>query len=330
MATREVSIRAVRSVSDGVNRAVIAANNEVPGSRGKVDLEALDTAQYMRNPVVLWMHNQRDLPVARTTSLTRNGTEWEAEFEFLPGDERAERVQNAWHRGFINAASIRWDEKSNELLEWSFVGVPADPDALRVSHQRMIDDIVSPVREEQTMPEEPAAPAFDAEQFRTELLTEVASMLETARAAPTPDPAPEPAPAAAAPAVDTEAEINLRARARADLMVAAAPFIDDGVDIGGMSDEQILRTALGADAEGSVDFMRGQLSVMVRARTRAAQERETLRAAPDPAAPQPLAFLSSQADELNRVYDPNITVARSKAYEDYKQHLRDAWRGEGN
>lgn len=329
MPHREVSIRAQRSMGGGRFRAVIAANNEVAGSPHVVDLEQLGTGQYLRNPVVLWMHDQRNLPVARTTSLQREGAVWEAEFEFLPGDDRAERVQNAWERGFLNAASINWDEDTNELLEWSFVGVPADPDALRVTHMRMIDAMVSD-RKEPAMAEE-VTPAFDAEQFRKEVMAEVAATVEAALSAA---PAPQE-PAAAVPSqeaapveqADMETEIAARAHARADLLVSAAPFVP-GVDMSGMSDEQILRAALGPEAGGSVEYMRGQLHTMSRARAqgaaRAAEQRSSLRAAPEqPEVPPPL--ISNQADEMMRVYDPNITAARNKVYSEYVRSLETAW-----
>ena len=73
-----------------------------------------------------------------------------AEFEFLEDDAFAQRIRNAWDKGFLQAASISWlpiesvpakyggvRDVRAELLEWSIVSVPADPDALRESHRRM-------------------------------------------------------------------------------------------------------------------------------------------------------------------------------------------------
>ena len=37
----------------------------------------------------------------------------------------------------------RWRDTHSELLEWSIVAVPADPDALRKSHLRMIEAVVA-------------------------------------------------------------------------------------------------------------------------------------------------------------------------------------------
>ena len=79
-----------------------------------------------------------------------------AEFEFLEDDPFAQRIRNAWDKGFLQAASISWlpiesmPAKSGgardvraELLEWSIVSVPADPDALRETHRRMLESLVT-------------------------------------------------------------------------------------------------------------------------------------------------------------------------------------------
>jgi hypothetical protein len=79
-----------------------------------------------------------------------------ADFEFLAEDPFAQRVKNAWDKGFLRAASIswlpmesapaksgRWRDTKSELLEWSLVAVPADPDALREAHSRMLHQFLT-------------------------------------------------------------------------------------------------------------------------------------------------------------------------------------------
>ena len=64
-------------------------------------------------------------------------------------------MRNAWDQGFLRAASISWlplesrptdggrlRDTRSELLEWSIVAVPADPDALRESQRRLISAYV--------------------------------------------------------------------------------------------------------------------------------------------------------------------------------------------
>ncbi|MCH8858941.1 MAG: hypothetical protein IID54_05090 [Proteobacteria bacterium] len=64
-------------------------------------------------------------------------------------------MKNAWDQGFLRAASISWiplesipaqgggwQDARSELLEWSIVSLPADPDALRESHRLMLDSFL--------------------------------------------------------------------------------------------------------------------------------------------------------------------------------------------
>ena len=72
-----------------------------------------------------------------------------ADFEFNSNDPFAARVENAWNNGFLRAASIHYlptrivevkDARGrvervrieeSDLLEWSLLPVPADPDSVR-------------------------------------------------------------------------------------------------------------------------------------------------------------------------------------------------------
>lgn len=108
---------------------------------------------YLKNPVVLYGHNYRAQPVARTLSLTiEPGAGIVAQFEFPPfgTSAQADEVHGLWRAGFLNAASIgfmplTWVNLETdhdtwfpprkftewELFEWSIVTVPANREALR-------------------------------------------------------------------------------------------------------------------------------------------------------------------------------------------------------
>jgi len=123
--------------------------------------DGADIKNYMKNPVVLWAHDYRSLPVAKALKIEvmeRIGIK--ATFQFPePGtSEQADAVRKLWAGGFLNATSIgfipkEWEEREGdedaddylyprkintwELLEFSIVPVPANQEALRLGAKLM-------------------------------------------------------------------------------------------------------------------------------------------------------------------------------------------------
>lgn len=108
---------------------------------------------FLKNPVVLAFHNSRAmLPIARATSLTAYPLEKRVESTARFGDEEtlgewgktADSFYKAYKNGFMSAVSIGfyakdyvWDKLRGgflitdwELVEYSAVPIPANPDAL--------------------------------------------------------------------------------------------------------------------------------------------------------------------------------------------------------
>ena len=161
---RSMSMDIVQRSAAGANRRIvtIAANNRARATP-ELDLRGLRFDNYRRNPVVMWAHDavgrspSGGLPIGRTLSIARaQDGGIVAEFEFLDDDPFAQRIRNAWDKGFLQAASISWlplesrpaangglRDIRSELLEWSIVSVPADPDALRESHRRMLNSLLT-------------------------------------------------------------------------------------------------------------------------------------------------------------------------------------------
>ena len=160
---RSMSMDIVQRAAVSANRrsVTIAANNRARATP-ELELGGLQFDNYRRNPVVMWAHDavgrspSGGLPIGRTLSIGR-ATDGGivAEFEFLDDDPFAQRIRNAWDKGFLQAASISWlplesrpaangglRDIRSELLEWSIVSVPADPDALRESHRRMLNSLL--------------------------------------------------------------------------------------------------------------------------------------------------------------------------------------------
>ena len=130
--------------------------NEKARDGVSIDSDTIDFSNYEKNPVVLYAHDfmgrteSGGLPIGRTLKLVRAADgQIRADFEFLDGDPFAARVRNAWDRGFLRGASIGWrttcpSERApkSELLEWSIVAVPADPDALRDAYHSIISALI--------------------------------------------------------------------------------------------------------------------------------------------------------------------------------------------
>jgi HK97 family phage prohead protease len=106
-----------------------------------------DTTTYEQNPTVLWSHDYSSLPIAKTISIahTKNGLMAVAEFPAKGVHPFADTVFELLKGGFLSAASVgfRPVEQSpatdrakgfnyakQELLEWSIVPIPANPEAL--------------------------------------------------------------------------------------------------------------------------------------------------------------------------------------------------------
>ena len=148
---RLMVVAEARQAEDGSAHRMVIAANEVSRNGDDLNLRGVSFKSYRKNPVVLWAHNTYSgIPIAKTLKIGHDDQgRIEAEFQFNSDDEFAARVENAWNGGFIRAASIRYIPTKvvevrneagelerfridkSELLEWSLVSVPADPDSVR-------------------------------------------------------------------------------------------------------------------------------------------------------------------------------------------------------
>ena len=114
-----------------------------------VAVDGWDLTQYLKNPVVLWAHDGSMLPIGKATKVWADNGALHATAEFTPpGMVRFNDVVfDLYKGGFLNAVSVgfrptKWafsedkdrkygiDFMSQELLEFSAVPVPANPEAL--------------------------------------------------------------------------------------------------------------------------------------------------------------------------------------------------------
>lgn len=109
----------------------------------------LDWTNYQKNPVMLWAHDAKALPIAKGIGMRKVGTKTLWDYEFAPADANpvAEQVLKLIDGDFLKTVSIGfipkavtrvdtkdrkgWDIDAAEALEVSVVPVPSNPDALR-------------------------------------------------------------------------------------------------------------------------------------------------------------------------------------------------------
>ncbi len=158
-----------RKGAEGQDEICITTPNYDRGNDRVFPLGAI-LDNYQRNPIVMWLHDYKGqtpaagIPVAKCPYLktSEEGIIAGAP-QFLEGDPFAERVKNAWDKGFIKTASIGFapvdyeqnekggtDYKTWEMLEWSLVPIPMNAEAMRIAKSMGIEDLIDVV----TKPEE--------------------------------------------------------------------------------------------------------------------------------------------------------------------------------
>lgn len=106
-------------------------------------IDGWDLSFFESNPVVLWAHDYGSLPIGMATKVYKDGKNLIAEGVFAPAEANplAQQVRKLYELGMMNATSIGAIvlEQNGpviskaELLEFSFVPVPANPYALRLN-----------------------------------------------------------------------------------------------------------------------------------------------------------------------------------------------------
>lgn len=157
---------------------------------------------YRANPVALFAHLQRELPIGQAIAVAVEGGELVATIKFASAraNPLAENVWQSIVEGTLRAVSVgfyphtvRWEKRldqevlvldDNELFEISVVPVPANPEALAKARARAFEMAKREAPAAESPPAEPspstAAPSPDAP-------------------APSPEPAPAPEPSPAEP-----------------------------------------------------------------------------------------------------------------------------------
>lgn len=145
-------IRAVKASDDGTvasrTRQFVISTGNPDRDNDVVEASGWLLENYRKNPVVLWAHDYRSLPIGKATMVGIEGGKLVANAEFAD-HEMANTVLRLIDGGFLRATSVGFrptkyvfnedrrgiDFSEQELLEFSVVPVPANPEALIMSRE---------------------------------------------------------------------------------------------------------------------------------------------------------------------------------------------------
>jgi len=126
-----------------VSTGVLDAHGE------RINVEGINTKDFMKNPVVLWGHDGFNLPIAKALKGWKENGKLMAKAQFYLKDAFARKVYDYIVDGYLNAVSIggmvtEWADDGltiNKLnmKEFSVVSVPANPEALATAKSLDVD-----------------------------------------------------------------------------------------------------------------------------------------------------------------------------------------------
>lgn len=141
----------------------VISTDAVDRHQDTVSVAGWDFKSYKKNPVVLWAHDGGTPPIGKATSVRRSDGKLKAKAEFTSEELNpfGFMIFNMFSEGFMNAVSVgfvpsAWERASEEeqedrpwgvdflkqeLLEFSAVPVPANPEALIDARSAGIDTL---------------------------------------------------------------------------------------------------------------------------------------------------------------------------------------------
>lgn len=143
MLTMGIDSASTKDLGDGVFEATVTTS--VVDRQGEsIDTTGIDMSTYMNNPVVLYGHDYQGLPIGKTLKLTSFTNKMKARFQLAIAEYPfAATVASMIKGGYLNSVSIggmvrQWSEdyktiEKLEMVEFSIVPVPANPEALITS-----------------------------------------------------------------------------------------------------------------------------------------------------------------------------------------------------
>lgn len=184
---------ALRAIDEEKRSVEVVASTESLDSYGEIVAQNWRLDRYKRNPVVLFAHNSRELPVGKAEDVRVEHGSLVARFVFATAEANplAEHVWQSIRQGTLRGVSVgfmpndvRYEKRDgkdvyvlddNELFEISMTPVPANPDGLAKMKSRALQNYKAgtvPSRDEDTH--------MDPEKLKAELAAKTAE-LDTAQ-----------------------------------------------------------------------------------------------------------------------------------------------------
>ncbi len=162
----QYSFRSLTSVPQGDSRSItfIASDESVDRMGDVIRVGGWDLRNFKANPVLLWAHQSRELPIGKVTDIRIEGSTLVADAEFVEADmnPKAEQVLRMIKAGVLNATSVGFrpleaplpiknphnDQTTGfefvkqELFELSVVPIPANANALAVTRSFVDSDVM--------------------------------------------------------------------------------------------------------------------------------------------------------------------------------------------
>ena len=141
----------IREVKDDGTMVAAISTDAVDRMGEVLDPTGVDLKNYKANPVVLWAHDYERPPIAKAQWVKRDGKVILSKLKFAP-TEFAQEIKMLYEQKFMNTFSVGFIPKewvdgdgdksprrkytSWELLEYSAVPVPANPEALAMAMKK--------------------------------------------------------------------------------------------------------------------------------------------------------------------------------------------------
>lgn len=172
-------VKSVKDAGDTGTFEVMITTEDIDRAGEVIKLDGWDFSNYLKSPVVLWGHNYQEPPIGICLSLEKVNGGIKASGKFAP-TPFAQQIRQLYDAGMCRATSVGFiptEQEGNtitraELLEFSFVSVPANPYALSLRRSfdlpqetagLVMKGIISLLKEkkdaETTPPADPAKPA---------------------------------------------------------------------------------------------------------------------------------------------------------------------------